>query len=94
LTVRGVSGVLCCSPGFESVRWFGVSGPRGMPADVVQRVNTAINQALAGPGVKDRLARLGIEPAGGSPQDFAKMAETDRSKWKKIISDRKISAEQ
>ena len=38
--------------------------------------------------------RTGIEPAAGSPQDFARMSDADRTKWKKIITDRKISAEQ
>lgn len=80
-------------PGFESVTWFGIYGPKGMPADLVQRVNTAINQALADPEVKERLARLGIEPAGGTPQAFAEMTTRDRAKWKKIIGERKLVAD-
>lgn len=81
-------------PGFESVTWFGLYGPKNLPPDVAARINTAVNQALQEPDVRDRLARLGIEPAGGGPQDFARMADTDRAKWKKIITDRKITAEQ
>ncbi|RZJ14170.1 MAG: tripartite tricarboxylate transporter substrate binding protein [Haliea sp.] len=80
-------------PGWESVTWFGMYGPKGMPADLVARVNAGINQALQEADVKDRLARLGIEPAGGTPQKFADMATADRAKWKKIITDRKIAAE-
>jgi tripartite-type tricarboxylate transporter receptor subunit TctC len=80
-------------PGWESVTWFGLYGPKGMPADLVSRVNAGINQALQEADVKDRLSRLGIEPAGGTPQKFADMATADRAKWKKIITDRKISAE-
>lgn len=80
-------------PGFESVTWFGMYGPKGMPADVVTRVNRAINQALADPEVKERLARLGIEPGGGSPQDFATLTDRDRAKWKKIITERKLTAD-
>ncbi len=80
-------------PGFDSVTWFGLYGPKGMPADLVQRVNTAVNQALQDAEVKDRLARLGIEPAGGTPQQFATMTDTDRAKWRKIIQDRKLIAD-
>jgi tripartite-type tricarboxylate transporter receptor subunit TctC len=80
-------------PGWESVTWFGLYGPKGMPADLVSRVNAGINQALQEADVKDRLSRLGIEPAGGTPQKFADMATADRAKWKKIITDRKISAD-
>ena len=51
------------------------------------------NQALQEADVKDRLSRLGIEPVGGTPQQFTSMANADRAKWKKIIIDRKIAAE-
>lgn len=80
-------------PGFESVTWFGLYGPKGMPADLVAKVNQSVNQALQDAEVKDRLARLGIEPAGGTPQQFAAMTDADRAKWKKIIQDRKLIAD-
>ncbi len=80
-------------PGWESTTWFGLYGPKGMPADLVARINTALNQALLDADVKDRLARLGIDPVGGTPQQFAQMANADRAKWKKIITDRKITSE-
>ena len=80
-------------PGFESVTWFGMYGPKGMPADLVNRINVAVNEALKDRDVLDRLARLGIEPAGGTPQEFAAMTSRDRAKWKKIIQDRKLTAD-
>jgi len=80
-------------PGYESVTWFGLYGPKGLPADMVVRLNTALNQALQEADVKDRLARLGIEPAGGTPQQFATMAAADMAKWKRIIQERRIAAE-
>jgi tripartite-type tricarboxylate transporter receptor subunit TctC len=80
-------------PGFESVTWFGLYGPKGLPPDVVNRVNAAVNQALQDPDVKERLARLGIDPVGGTPQAFVSMADADRAKWKKIIQDRKITTD-
>jgi tripartite-type tricarboxylate transporter receptor subunit TctC len=80
-------------PGFDSVAWFGLYGPRGLAPELVTRINQAINQALQEPEVKSRLAQLGIEPAGGTPEQFAAMAEADRAKWKKIITERKLSAD-
>ena len=80
-------------PGFESVTWFGVYGPKNMPADLTTKVNQAVNAALADADVKERFARLGAEPAGGTPQAFAAMVKADNAKWKKIIADRKISVE-
>lgn len=80
-------------PGYESTTWFGVYGPKGLPASLTIRINQAINQALAEPEVKERFARLGAEPTGGTPQAFASMVRADTAKWKKIIVDRKIVAE-
>jgi tripartite-type tricarboxylate transporter receptor subunit TctC len=69
-------------------------GPKGMPGDLVTKINAAVNQSLQEADVKDRLARLGIEPVGGTSQDFARMTDADRAKWKKIIMERKLTAEQ
>ena len=80
-------------PGFESVTWFGLYGPKGLPQDLAAKVNQAVNAALADADVKERFARLGAEPAGGTPQAFAAMVKADNSKWKKIIAERKISVE-
>ena len=79
-------------PGFESVTWFGLYGPRGLPADLTGKISQALNAALADADVKERFARLGAEPTGGTPQAFAAMVKADTAKWKKIITDRKISA--
>ncbi|MDP3605630.1 MAG: tripartite tricarboxylate transporter substrate binding protein [Polaromonas sp.] len=80
-------------PGFESVTWFGVYGPKGLNAELTTRVNQALNAALADADVKERFARLGAEPTGGTPQAFAAMVRADNAKWKKIIAERKITAE-
>ncbi len=81
-------------PGFESNTWFGFYGPKGLPADIVARINKAANEALADPEVKEKLSRLGIEPATpGTPEQFAKMVATDAAKWKKIVVERKITNE-
>ncbi|MGF6351628.1 Bug family tripartite tricarboxylate transporter substrate binding protein [Variovorax sp. W2I14] len=81
-------------PGYESNTWFGFYGPKNLPADIVARVNKAANEAIADPEVKDKLARLGIEPAAaGTPEQFAKMVAADAAKWKKIVVERKITNE-
>jgi len=80
-------------PGYESVTWFGLYGPKNMPADLVARVNAGLNLALQDAEVKERLARLGIEPVGGTPAQFAAMATADRAKWKKIITERKLTSD-
>ncbi len=78
-------------PGYESTTWFGLFGPKGLPPEVVTRVNTAANQVLKDPEVVDKLTRLGIEPMGGTPVQFSAMLTTELAKWKKIINERKIT---
>ncbi len=78
-------------PGFESNTWFGVYGPRGLPPEVLAKIEAAVNQTLQDGDVKERLAKLGIEPVGGSPQQFSQMVAADAAKWKKIIAERQIT---
>ncbi|MFM2240718.1 MAG: hypothetical protein RJA69_2092 [Pseudomonadota bacterium] len=80
-------------PGYESVTWFGMFGPKGLPADIVSKLNTAVNQTLADPEVKEKLARLGIEPVGGTSSEFTAMLARESGKWRQIIADRKITAD-
>ncbi|MDB5850671.1 MAG: transporter [Rhodoferax sp.] len=80
-------------PGYESNTWFGLYGPKALPADIVARVNTAVNQSLVDPEVKDKLARLGIEPVGSTPAQLGQMVAADAAKWHAIIVERKITGD-
>ncbi|MEY2953553.1 MAG: hypothetical protein RLZZ401_1640 [Pseudomonadota bacterium] len=80
-------------PGCESNTWFGLFGPKGLATDTVAKVNAAANHALTDPEVKDKLARLGIEPVVSTPAGFAGMVASDAAKWKKIITERKIASD-
>ncbi len=80
-------------PGFESSTWFGVFGPKGLPADVVTRLNGEINAVLKSPEFIERLKTLGYDGAGGSPQQFAQVVAADAAKWARLIRERKITAE-
>ena len=77
-------------PGFESNTWFGLYGPKGLADETVLKISTAVNQTLLDAEVKDRLAKLGIEPVGGSPKQFSQMVAADAAKWKQIIAQRQI----
>ncbi len=79
--------------GFESVTWFGVFGPKAMPADVTQRLNSEINAVLKSPEFLERLRVLGYDAAGGTPADFARVVAADTAKWAKLIKERKIIVE-
>ena len=80
-------------PGFESSTWFGLYGPKGLPADIVARVNAAMNASLADAETKERFARLGAEPTGGTPQAFEQVVQLETARWKKIISERQLTTQ-
>jgi tripartite-type tricarboxylate transporter receptor subunit TctC len=87
----GIPPIADVLPGYESNTWFGVFGPKNLPAEVVTRINTAANQVLKDPEVMDKLLRFGIEPVGGTPAQFSTMLASESAKWKKIITERKIT---
>lgn len=80
-------------PGFESNTWFGVFGPKNMPAEATQRLNTEIGAILRTPEFQARLRTLGYDAAGGSPADFAKVVATDTAKWARLIKERRIASD-
>ena len=74
-------------PGFESITWHGVVVPAATPAPIVQRLNQEINEVLKQKDLRERLATLGAEVAGGSPQDFAAYIAREIPKWAKLVKD-------
>jgi tripartite-type tricarboxylate transporter receptor subunit TctC len=80
-------------PGYESSAWYGVGVPKRTPAEIIDRLNTGINAALADPKMKARLADLGGTVLGGSPADFAKLITDETEKWGKVITFARIRAD-
>jgi tripartite-type tricarboxylate transporter receptor subunit TctC len=72
-------------PGFESITWFGLLGPKGLDADVVNKVNSAVKAALETPAVRDRLVALGNTPRWESPDQFRATVKADRAKWAAVV---------
>jgi tripartite-type tricarboxylate transporter receptor subunit TctC len=72
-------------PGFESTSWGVVIGPAKIPPAVVGKLNKEIVRALGMPDVKERLARLGSEPVGNSPEDARKFIRAELEKWAKTV---------
>ncbi|OZI23969.1 hypothetical protein CAL26_11225 [Bordetella genomosp. 9] len=68
-------------PGYEALGWFGLFAPAGTPADVVAKVNKALNKAVSDPQVQVQAQRLGLDAATGTPAQFAKVWQDDYAKW-------------
>ena len=72
-------------PGFESITWFGLLGPKGLDADIVNKLNTAVKVALETPSVRERLVQLGNTPRWESPDQFRATVKADRAKWAAVV---------
>ncbi len=72
-------------PGFEDVTWVGVFVPTATPALVVARLSTDVNAFLARPDARERLAALGFEPVGGTPESFSAYLKSEVAKWARVV---------
>ena len=71
--------------GYESYTWFALFGPKGLDADIVNKVNAAVKAALETPAVRDRLVQLGNTPRWETPEQFRATVKADRAKWAAVV---------
>jgi tripartite-type tricarboxylate transporter receptor subunit TctC len=79
-------------PGYEVSSWFGIGAPKSTPAQIVDKLNQAINAGLADAKLNARLAELGGTAMIGSPADFGKFISEETEKWGKVIRAANIKA--
>jgi tripartite-type tricarboxylate transporter receptor subunit TctC len=72
-------------PGYEATSWNGIVVPAGTPAPIVARLNSEINKILAAPDMRAKLADLGYEPIGGTPEEFGAYMTREEAKWGKVV---------
>jgi tripartite-type tricarboxylate transporter receptor subunit TctC len=71
-------------PGFDTSVWFAFNAPPGTPREVIEKLNRALNEALNAPEVLSTLQKQGIEPMGGTPEDYARYTESETRKWTEV----------
>jgi tripartite-type tricarboxylate transporter receptor subunit TctC len=72
-------------PGYEAESFHGISAPKGTPREIVDKLNKAVNEALADPKLKKRLADLGGEVFTGTPEDYGRYLKGEIARWAKVI---------
>ena len=77
-------------PGFEAYEWNGVFVPSGTPAPIVTQLNTALNEVLRDPAVRDRFAQLAVQSRPNTPAEFATFVNAETEKWGKVVRDGNI----
>ena len=72
-------------PGYEVTAWSGIIAPAGLPRPVLERLNAAVNAAINEPATHTRLAEMGSEGGGGTPEEFAALIRQDSAKWAEVV---------
>jgi len=80
-------------PGYETSTWGGLLAPAGTPKPVVAKLATEVARILALPDVRQRLLDTGVEPVGGTPEQFNAFIGTEMIKWAKVARDAGIQPE-
>jgi tripartite-type tricarboxylate transporter receptor subunit TctC len=80
-------------PGFAADAWYGILAPAGTPRAIVDKLNAEIMRIVKLPDARERLANVGFEVVGGSPDDFAKLIREEIPKWTKVVREAGIRAE-
>jgi tripartite-type tricarboxylate transporter receptor subunit TctC len=80
-------------PGYEVLVWYGISGPKGMPGEIVAKLNAAVNAALANPKLKERFRELGGEMMSMSPAEFGRLVADETAKWAKVVKSAGLKVE-
>jgi tripartite-type tricarboxylate transporter receptor subunit TctC len=77
--------------GFETMNWYGLSGPARLPAALVRRLNDDVNAVLAMADVAARLDGFGVEDGGGSAERYAEFIRTELAKWARVARDARVT---
>ena len=72
-------------PQYEALAWYGILAPAGTPAAVISRLNAEFAKALNAPDIRERFAKIGVDPAPGSPSDLLEMIKKETELWAKVI---------
>jgi tripartite-type tricarboxylate transporter receptor subunit TctC len=74
-------------PGFEATSWFALLGSPNIPREVQMRVNAETLKVMALPDVKEKLAKLGLEPNPGTPEALASLIQAETAKWARVVKE-------
>ena len=73
--------------GYEATLWLSISGPAGMPAEIVQRLYTEISKALQDPEVQNNFRSGGVDATSMGPQELNAFMRAEYEKWGKVVKD-------
>lgn len=80
-------------PGYEAVQWYGLLAPGATPREIIAKLNEAVARATQDAAIRKRFLDDGVEPVGGTPEEFAALIRSDTAKWAAVVKDANIKAD-
>jgi tripartite-type tricarboxylate transporter receptor subunit TctC len=71
-------------PGYDVATWYGFFGPRGIPPEIVAKLNKVLNESLNDQSVREKLIKAGVAPQGSTPEEFGKFMAGELARWNKV----------
>ena len=81
-------------PKLVVITWYGLFAPTGVKPDIIERINHEITKLMNAPAAKKKLSRVGLDPATGTPAEFATFVRTETDKWAGVIKEAGIRVQQ
>lgn len=73
-------------PGFRTITWNGFLAPAGTPRDIVERLAAEIGKTVRDPAIAERLLKIGVDPIGNTPEQFAELIRSDAALWRAAVA--------
>ncbi len=83
--LAGIPPIAETLPGYNVLGWTGVAGPKGLPKEIVDKLNAEVHKALANPTVKERMEEMGNLPTASTPEEMKQVVARDIGTFKKVI---------
>src|SRR3954463_9274188 len=80
-------------PGYDVTLWHGLIGPKGLPRNIVERLNSEVTKVLHIKATADQLQTDGVAPAGGTPEQFGEQIKKEIGIWRKVAADANVKVE-
>ena len=80
-------------PDFDISVWYGILAPTGTPREIISRLNAELNKVVSAPDMKEKFLVNGVDPLGGTPEQFAEFIRSESLRFGKVIKEAGIRAE-
>ena len=80
-------------PGYSATGWYGLFAPAGTSPEIVRRISAEAARAFSSPDAREKLAQIGTDPVGSTPEEFVSFLRAEIAKWSKVVKEANIRFE-